>query len=40
MVLEELEEQQIGRHLAEGATPQELAMNGLTSAIEPKVLVG
>jgi hypothetical protein len=37
-MLEELEQIQVGRGLAEGKTPQELAMNGLASAVEPKVL--
>lgn len=37
-LIEELERLQIGRALAEGQTPQDLAMQGLTSAIEPKVL--
>lgn len=37
-ILEDLEQIQIGKHLAEGRTPQELAMEGLTAAVEPKVL--
>jgi len=37
-VLEELERLHIGASLAEGKTPQDLAYEGLTSAIEPKVL--
>jgi len=37
-MLEELEQIQINRSLAEGRTPQELAFEGLTSAVEPKVL--
>ena len=37
-MIEELERMQIGKSLSEGRTPQELAMEGLTGAIEPKVL--
>eukprot|EP01039_Chlorochromonas_danica_P002993 gene2993-3265_t len=37
-MLEELERAQISQGLAEGKTPQELAMGGLTAAVEPKVL--
>eukprot|EP00388_Colpodella_angusta_P049178 GDKK01078752.1.p2 GENE.GDKK01078752.1~~GDKK01078752.1.p2 ORF type:complete len:110 (-),score=13.22 GDKK01078752.1:12-341(-) len=37
-MLEELEQIQINRSLAERRTPQELAFEGLTSAVEPKVL--
>jgi hypothetical protein len=36
--LEELEAAQIASALQEGRTPQELAMSGLTSAVEPAVL--
>jgi len=36
--LEELEKLQIAKALAEGATPAGLAQQGLTSAVEPKVL--
>lgn len=36
--LEEDEMRAIGKELAEGKTPQDLAMEGMTSAIEPKVL--
>lgn len=35
---EEIEKAQIESALAEGKTPQELAMSGLTGAVEPKVL--
>jgi hypothetical protein len=37
-LLEQLERVQVTQGLAEGKTPQELAMNGLSSAVEPKVL--
>jgi hypothetical protein len=37
-LIEDLERVQIGKALAEGRTPQELAMEGLTSAVDPKVL--
>ena len=37
-MVEQLEKIQIGQQLAEGKTPQELAMEGFSSAIEPKVL--
>jgi len=37
-ILEDIEQAQIGKSLAEGRTPQELAFEGLTSAVEPKVL--
>uniref|UniRef100_A0A7S3HMU8 Mitochondrial import receptor subunit TOM22 homolog n=1 Tax=Spumella elongata TaxID=89044 RepID=A0A7S3HMU8_9STRA len=37
-ILEDLEQIQIGKQLAEGRTPQELAFEGLTAAVEPKVL--
>jgi hypothetical protein len=37
-MFEQLEREQINRGFAEGKTPHELAMQGLTSAIEPKVL--
>jgi hypothetical protein len=37
-MIEDLERVQIGKSLAEGRTPQELAMEGLTGAIDPKVL--
>ncbi len=36
--LEDLERAQIAAGLQEGRTPQELAMSGLQSAIEPAVL--
>jgi hypothetical protein len=37
-LLEQVEKVQIGQGLAEGKTPQELAMSGLSGAVEPKVL--
>ena len=37
-MVEELERMQIGAALQEGKTPQELAMSGLTAAVEPAVL--
>jgi hypothetical protein len=37
-MVEELEKIQVGKLIAEGRTPQELAQEGLTAAIEPKVL--
>ena len=37
-VLEEFEKLQVNQGLAEGKTPQEMMQQGLTSAIEPKVL--
>jgi hypothetical protein len=37
-MIEDLERIQIGKSLAEGRTPQDLAMEGLTAAIDPKVL--
>ncbi len=37
-LIEDMERIQIGKSLAEGRTPQELAMEGLTAAVDPKVL--
>lgn len=37
-MVEEFEKMQIDAALAEGQTPRDLAMSGLTSAVEPKVL--
>ena len=37
-MLEELEKAQIDVALDQGRTPKELAMEGLTSAVDPKVL--
>mmetsp|Transcript_25857 Transcript_25857/g.43114 ORF Transcript_25857/g.43114 Transcript_25857/m.43114 type:complete len:109 (-) Transcript_25857:79-405(-) len=37
-MLEDLEKMQVDSQLAEGRTPQELAVEGLTSAVDPKVL--
>jgi len=36
--LEDMESAQIAAGLQEGKTPQELAMSGLTNAVDPKVL--
>jgi hypothetical protein len=36
--IEELEQMQISSALADGKTPQELASEGYSSAIQPKVL--
>jgi hypothetical protein len=37
-VFEEFEKLQVSQGIAEGRTPQELAAQGMASAIEPKVL--
>lgn len=37
-MMEEAERAQIAQGLADGKTPQELAMQGLTAAVDPKVL--
>lgn len=39
VAVEELERMQIEMGIAEGRSPQELASIGLTSAIDPKVLI-
>lgn len=37
-ILDEEESRQIAAGISEGRTPQELAMSGLTAAVDPKVL--
>ena len=37
-ILEDMESAQIAAAISEGRSPQELANNGLTSALGPKVL--
>ena len=39
MAVEDLEKMQISVGIAEGRTPQDLAQGGLTSAVDPKVLI-
>ena len=39
MAVEDLERMQISMGIAEGRSPQDLAQIGLTSAVDPKVLI-
>jgi hypothetical protein len=39
MVVEDLERIQVNMGIAEGKSPQQLVQDGLTSAIDPKVLI-
>jgi hypothetical protein len=39
MVVEDLERIQVNMGIAEGKSPQQLMQDGLTSAIDPKVLI-